>query len=250
MQKNTNVNNTPAIILANPQMGENIGASARAMLNFGLTDLRIVNPRDGWPNERAEATSSGALGQMPPVQLYDTLSEAIADLHYCFATTSRKRDMVKPIFEPDGAMNETKTRISDEQKIGFVFGAERTGLTNEELSLCQAILTFPTNSEFFSINLAQSVLLISYEWNKLTHNEITPALEIGDSFPAKLKDVNGFIERLMGDLDDRRFFRDENLKPTTIRNIQNIFTRSDITDQELRTLHGIVSALRGNKVQK
>lgn len=245
----TNANNTPAIILTNPQMGENIGASARAMLNFGLTDLRIVNPRDGWPNERADATSSGALEQMPPVQVYNTLNEAIADLQYCFATTSRQRDMVKPVYEPDGAMKETHQRVNNGQKIGFVFGAERTGLTNEGLSLCQAILTFPTSPEFFSINLAQSVLLIAYEWNKLIHNETAPALEIGDSFPADMGDVDGFLKRLMGDLDERRFFRDENLKPTTIRNIQNIFTRADITDQELRTLHGVLSALRGNKVQ-
>ena len=232
-------------------MGENIGASARAMLNFGLCDLRLVSPRDGWPNNRAKTIGSGALEQMPDVQVFDNLSDAIQDLHYVFATTSRRRDMVKPVFHSDSAINETLKRISSGQNIGFVFGAERTGLTNDELTMCQGIINIPTNDDFPSLNLAQCVMLIAYEWGKATSKTNTEShLDMGDSFPAEQGDLNTFIDRLEQDLETRKFFRDKGLKPTMLRNIRNIFTRADISDQELRTLHGILSALRGNKTPK
>ncbi len=242
--------NAPAVILSHPQMGENIGASARAMQNFGLSDLRLVAPRDGWPNERADANAAGALAIMPPVKVFDSLRDAVSDLHYVFATTSRRRDMVKPVFNPESAITETNKRIGKSQNVGFVFGAERSGLTNDEVSLCQAIITFPVNSEFASLNLAQSVLLLAYQWGSMTSGKPSTVLNTGDSAPAVQKDIQTFIERLEYDLEDRNFFRADDLKPTMLRNIQNIFTRSDITDQELRTLHGILSALRGNKEPK
>ncbi len=232
------------IILANPQMGENIGAAARSMLNFGLLDLRLVNPRDGWPNERAITLSSGAFDVIKP-KVFDTLAGAIADLHFTFATTARSRDMVKPEFSPMSAAIEGKTRLAQNQNIGIIFGAERTGLLNDEISQAQAIITIPTSPNFPSINLGQAVLLIAYEWAK-KHN-IPHALDMGDSFPAKQSEVHSFITRLENDLEERRYFRSEDLRATMKRNIQNIFTRADISDQELRTLHGILSALRGNK---
>lgn len=237
-----------SIILSNPQMGENIGAAARSMQNFGLCDLRLVNPRDGWPNERAITMSSGAFEHMPEVKVFDTLSDAISDLHFCFATTARMRDMVKPVFTPENAAIEGKKRISRKQNIGVIFGAERTGLLNDEISQAQAIISIPVNPNFPSINLGQAVLLMAYEWIKnhdLQVNDET--LDMGDSFPAKHGEVQGFLERLENELEERRFFRSEDLKPTMVRNIQNIFTRADISDQELRTLHGVLSALRGNK---
>ena len=241
----------PAIILARPQMGENIGAAARAMQNFGLTDLRLIAPRDGWPNENAQATASGAFDSMPPVRVYEDMTQATADLHFTFATTSRRRDMVKPVYDPQGALEETTQRLNSGQKVGFVFGAERTGLLNDELSQCQAIITFPVNPAFASINLSQAVLLMAYEWGKNETQCIDhTAIDFGDSFPAKQADIQSFIERLEQDLEERRFFRARNLKPTMLRNIQNIFTRADISDQELRTLHGMLSALRGNKTDK
>lgn len=243
-------NNAPVIILSHPQMGENVGASARAMLNFGLTDLRLVDPRDGWPNERAEANAAGALEMMPPVKTYGSLGDSLADLNFVFATTSRKRDMIKPVYDPEKAIEETIKRINSNQKIGFVFGAERSGLSNDELSLCQGIISFPVNPEFSSLNLAQSVLLLAYEWSRTNSEDTSFELDMGDSFPARLEDVHGFLNRLESDLEDRKFFREDGLKPTMLRNIQNIFTRADITDQELRTLHGILSALRGNKSSK
>ncbi|PCI56833.1 MAG: rRNA methyltransferase [Alphaproteobacteria bacterium] len=238
-----------SIILNNPQMGENIGAAARSMQNFGLDDLRLVKPRDGWPNPRAEATSSGALDRMQ-VRVFDTLAEAIADLHFTFATTVRSRDMIKPVFTPENAAIESKTRIKQNQNIGIVFGAERSGLDNDDISQCQAILSIPTNPDFSSLNLGQAVLLMAYEWMRIQNEGIQaepPTLNMGDSFPAKQDDVHQFIKRLEDELEERKFFRAKDLKPTMLVNIQNLFTRADISDQELRTLHGILSALRGNK---
>jgi len=250
MNKNNDKINPPVIILSHPQMGENIGAAARAMLNFGITEMRIINPRDGWPNERAEATASGALGQMN-VTISDDLPTSIADMHFVFATTARNRDMVKPEFCPKAAMIEAYTRIKSKQNIAFIFGAEQSGLTNNELTMCQAIVNVPTNPDFSSINLAQSVLLLAYEWSLLnTETQTTHDLDMGDSFPAKQDEVNKFIGRLENELEEKNFFRSEGLKPTMQRNIRNIFSRSDITDQELRTLHGVLSALRGNKSAK
>lgn len=236
-----------SIILSNPQMGENIGAAARAMQNFGLTDLRLVNPRDGWPNPRAEAMASGALPRID-VSVYASLKDALSDLHFTFATTARNRDMVKPFFTPNSAAEETLKRKEQQQNIGVVFGAERSGMTNDEISLCQSIVTIPTNPDFSSLNLGQSVLLIAYAFMQdslfvQTEKKFLSA----DNLPATNEDIHIFLERLTSDLEAKKFFRAEDLKPTMLRNIQNIFTRGDITDQEIRTLHGILSALRGNK---
>ena len=241
-----------SIILNNPQMGENIGAAARSMQNFGLDDLRLVKPRDGWPNLRAAATSSGALERMQ-VRVFDTLPDAIADINFTFATTVRPRDMIKPVFTPESAAIEGKQRIKQDQNVGIVFGAERSGLDNDDISQCQAILSIPTNPDFSSLNLGQAVLLMAYEWMRVQNVDIQgkpPALDMGDSFPAKQDDVHQFIKRLEDELEERRFFRAKDLKPTMLVNIQNIFTRADISDQELRTLHGVLSALRGNKTDK
>lgn len=241
-----------SIILANPQMGENIGAAARAMHNFGLTDLRLVAPRDGWPNERAYTMSSGALDHMPEVEVFDTLAEALHDLHFSFATTARPRDMVKPVFTPEQASAEAlKRKTKQQQKIGIVFGAERTGLLNDQISLCSAMVSIPTNPDFSSLNLGQSVLLLSYAFMADQLGMPSKPQEGGpQSPPAPQRELHSFLDRLQTDLEDRNFFRAANLKPTMVRNIQNIFTRAEITEQELRTLHGILSALRGNKTPK
>ena len=237
-----------SIILCRPQMGENIGAAARAMLNFGLSDLRIVAPRDGWPNERAIATASGAFDIIPEPKVFNTLDDAISDLHFCLATTARQRDMVKQEYTPKTASEEINTRTTQGQNIGIVFGAERTGMTNDEISLCQAILSIPSNPDFYSLNLAQAVLLVSYELSIAINEFEQPNNR--DQIPATQEYLNNFMARLISDLEERNFFRSKDLKPTMMRNIQNIFTRADITEQEIRTLHGILSALRGNKSGK
>ncbi len=235
-----------AIILCNPQMGENIGAAARAMQNFGLDDLRIVNPRDGWPNARAVQMSSGAFDNMPPPKVFDTLESAIADLHFTFATTARQRDMVKPVFTPETAAIESSKK--PHQKTGILFGAERSGLLNDEIIKAQAIINIPTNPNFSSLNLGQSVLLMAYEWSK--HSKQVQPSPSQEQIPATQDHIHGFLSRLKTDLEDANFFRSKDLKQTMIRNIENIFVRHDLTHQEVKTLHGILSALRGNKSPK
>ena len=236
---------TPAIILTNPQMGENIGAAARAMLNFGLTDLRLVGPRDGWPNPRADDMSSGALAKMPPVQVFETLGQAIADLQRVYATTARPRDMVKSVYTPRSAAQNACTHR--EQKSGFVFGAERTGLTNDEIALCQHIIHIPTNPDFSSLNLGQAVLLICHELYQAQDKTPDKVLEHGDSAPAPQDEIEHFFGRLTDALDDGQFFKSEGLKPTMERNIRNIFTRAELSSQEVATLQGILSALGKSK---
>lgn len=223
-------------------MGENIGAAARAMLNFGLTDLRIVAPRDGWPSQAAVDMSAGALEMMPDVNVYATLAEAVKDLHFLFATTARPRDMVKPVYTPAAAIDETFKKR--DQKIGFVFGPERSGLENDDVALCHAILTMKTNPDFSSINIAASVMVICYEWMaRQSDNAVTTPTNA--SFPAEHAKLEEFLLRLESDLDKAGFFRAPDQKPTMLRNIRNLFTRTGMTDQEVRTFHGMLSALYG-----
>ncbi len=238
------------VILSHPQMGENIGATARAMQNFGLSSLRLINPRDGWPNERANAVSSGALERMENVAVFDSLNDAVADMHYVIGTSARQRDMVKKVLSPESAAFEIAQR--HDQNIAIIFGAERTGLLNDEVALCNALLTVPLNPEFSSLNLAQCVLLVLYEITKDKYaagEPVSSVIDYGGSYPASRQEIANFLNRLERDLDAGRFFREEGLRPTMIRNIQSFFTRADITEQEVRTLHGMLSALRGNKTR-
>ena len=232
----------PSIILVSPQMGANIGAAARAMLNFGFTDLRLVNPRDGWPNTEADRNSAGALEKMPPIQVFKTLQEAIADLHYVLATTARPRDLVKPVFEPEAAVEKVAQRFSSDQKCGFVFGGERAGLSNDDIALCQGIVTFPTNPDFSSLNLGQSVLLVCWQMFQASQDEMQ---SISAECPASQDELHCFLSRLESALEKAEFFKSEDLKPTMKRNIRTMFTRTGFTEQEVRTLHGILSALNG-----
>ena len=238
----------PSIILIAPQMGENIGASARAMLNCGLNDLRIVNPRDGWPNEKAAANAAGALDVMPPVQVFNSTRDAIKECHYVYATTARPRDMVKPVFTARSAIEDMKRRTAEGQKIGIFFGGERAGLSNEDVAHAHAIITIPLNPEFSSLNLAQGVLLCAYEWAQACEYEAqTKTTPQGDSFPVDAEIFDGFINRLEDELDKKNFFRNPDMRPSMMRNIRALFSRTEMTDQETRTMQGIISALIGNK---
>ena len=236
----------PIIILTNPQMGENIGATMRAMCNFGLHDLRLVNPRDGWPNERASAMASGAMEKVK-VSVFDTVEQAVADLHYVMATTARDRDVFKDVQTPEEAANQIIYRIGRSEKVGYMFGAERTGLTNEELSFAHSIITIPTTPDFSSLNLAQSVLLVTYEWFKKEKIEPLPC---NIHKKAKQEKLNSMLGRLEEELDNHGFFRSPDLRPNVIGTIRNMFLRADLYEQEVRTMHGIISALIGNKVRK
>lgn len=229
-------------------MGENIGAAARAMMNFGLTDLRLVSPRDGWPNEKAVAISTGALDVMKPVQVYETLQAALHDLHFALATTARPRDMVKPVFTPQAGAQECLIRSSQGQMVGVVFGAERRGLLNDEIAACQGIIAIPTNPDFSSLNIATAVMLMSYELMLASVNQTDCVTFLSqETTPAPQKMVDDFLSRLENELSENNYFRSSGLEPTLKRNIRNIFTRAYITEQEIRTLHGIISALKNPK---
>lgn len=237
----------PAIILVNPQMGENIGAAARAMCNFGFTDLKLVNPRDGWPSKTAEANASGAFGIMPPPEVFEDTASALKPYTTIYATTARPRDMRKKVFTPRAAVKDMQEKQAAGEKIAILFGGERAGLTNDDISLAHNIITVPVNPDFSSINLAQSVLLIANEYFQISTDAPAIDLPTGDSAPASHEELNDFLTRLEQELETHSFFRSEGLRPTMVRNIRNIFSRSDLTEQEVRTLQGILSALIGKK---
>jgi tRNA/rRNA methyltransferase len=232
----------PAIVLVEPQLGENIGACARAMLNAGLGDLRLVNPRDGWPNPAAEPMASGATEVLDTARVYQTTAEAVADLTLLFATTARPRDMVKDVVTPREAAARLRTHIGDGRAAGVLFGAERSGLVNEDVVLADAVLQVPLNPAFASLNLAQAVLLVGYEWFQA--GDATEATyQSGGQPPATVAEREYFFGRLEEELARSGFLFPENLAPTIKRNLRNLFTRARLTDQDVRTLHGVLKSL-------
>lgn len=244
----------PVIVLVKPQMGENIGAAARAMLNCGIDELRIVSPRDGWPNERANAMSSGALDKMPPVKVYDTTAEALADCHYTYATTARIRDMVKPVLTAKEAATDCRNRETQGQKCAYLFGGERAGLDNEDVALSHAIITIPVNPDFSSLNLGQGVLLCAYEWYQLGAIKGIPrtattelSKEERQQLPAQHEELNNLYNRLEEELRAGHFFRTQEMQPTVMRNLKNLLGRTEMTSQEVNTFHGLITALTGKK---
>lgn len=239
----------PVIILVNPQLGENIGATARAMLNCGIEELRIVNPRDGWPNDRAQSMAAGAFDKMPPVQVYNSTAEALADCHYAYATTARPRDMVKPVFNAKQAASDVHERASTGQRCAYMFGCERTGLENDDIALAHAIITIPVNPDFSSLNLGQGVLLCAYEWFQASLESdprIVRRIEEEDK-PAAHAEWANLMIRLENELAEGGFFRTPEIRPTMIRNIRNMLSRGQMTSQEVQTFHGIIAALQGKK---
>ncbi len=242
----------PAIILVCPQMGENIGAAARAMLNCGMTEMRIVAPRDGWPNEAATAMSAGAETILENARLFDTTAEAIADLQFILATTARSRDMIKPVFTPEGGATECISRTQNGQKCGILFGPERSGLVNEDVACADAVLNIPVNPDFSSLNLAQAVLLLGYCWYGRATDPDRPAkqLQHGDTVPATKKELQHMLTHLEDELEAGGFFKAPDRRPKTMRSLHNMFGRMDLTAQEIMTLHGIISALSGRKSWK
>ena len=225
---------TPAIILVNPQLGQNIGASARAMLNFGLSDLRIVNPRDGWPNE---AAIDNAAHVVASAKIYATLEEAIADVQVVYACSARARYMNKPVL-PAGAA-AASIRASNAIS-AIIFGCERSGLSNDDIVLANYIVSIDVNKECSSLNLASAVGIISYEWfNRCIAPTQTNAIDLADQ-----GEVNNFLTQLEAMLTDADFFKEPAKKPGMIRNIRNMIKRiTPLTSQDIRTLHGIINAL-------
>ena len=238
----------PAMVLVRPQLAVNIGMCARAMANFGLDDLRLVNPKAGWPRqdeyrEVAYSAAAGAAHILDAARVFASTEAAIADLHFVYAATARERGQAKPVLTPAAAM--PAAAAAHGQRRGVLFGPERTGLDNDEVALADAILTFPTNPAYGSLNLAQAVLLVGYEWFKAAHGDAPPppAVERAASPPATRDMTIAFFEYLEEKLDAAGFFKPEGKKPGMKRNLRNIFHRLALTEQDVRTLWGVAVRL-------
>jgi tRNA/rRNA methyltransferase len=231
----------PAVVLVDPQLGENIGMCARAMLNCGLGEMRIVRPRDGWPNEAAVAAASGADIVLEKAQLFETTAAAIADLHTVFATTARRRDMSKDVFSAAGAAAEM--RAAPDQRFGVLFGGEAKGLKNDDIALADAILEIPLNPAFSSLNLAQAVLIVGYEWSRPRLEGEPAYLAMPGTRPATKDELIGLFEHLERELDAGGFLHVREKRPTMVRNLRNLLQRARLTEQEVRTLRGVIASL-------
>ena len=243
----------PSIVLVEPQLGENIGFSARAMGNFGLRDLRLVAPRDGWPNYKALAAAAVAEPIVAETRVFDTLEEALADCNYVVATTARPREMVKPVFSPETAASTLRVRAEAGERCAVMFGGERNGLSNDSIVLADAILTAPVDPNFASLSLPQAVLLFSYEWLKSGNAEALGRVTAFDgpareglatpgTVPASRAALFGLFDHLEGALDTAGFLRPPEKRPAMVRSIRNMFHRMECTEQDVRTWRGIVSA--------
>lgn len=233
----------PVIILVRPQMGENIGAAARAMLNFGLTDMRLVAPRDGWPNPKAVAMASGAAGRvLDQARIYPDLASAMEGIDFAFATTARGRDLTKPVFTPASAMDKAR---SHEGRIGLIFGPERAGLENDDVARANAIVTVPVNPDFPSLNLAQAVLLMGYEWGR---EELPPEpaplhRRPDGEAPADRVEIERLGDHYEEKLAESGFFFPENKAANMRLNLRNMWSRLSLTRGDVRILHGILRQL-------
>jgi len=240
----------PVVVLVDPQLGESIGMVARAMLNCALSELRLVRPRDGWPNPKAEAAASGAVAVIEGATLYETTEEAIADLQRVYATTARSRDMIKPVLTPRAAATEIRALADEGLRVGVLFGRESKGLTNDDVALADTILQAPLNPAFSSLNLAQAVFCLGYEWFQAGDDTPDRETPLPRSTRAATKDeLVGFFEHLESELDACGFLQVIEKRPTMVRNLRNMFGRADLTEQEVRTLRGVVSGLTRHRRQ-
>lgn len=228
-----------AIVLVRPQLGENIGKAARAMLNFGLTDLRLVSPRDGWPNPTAGPAASGADVVLEKARVFESVAEAVADCAYVYATTVRKRGLVVPVISPEEAAGEVH---HNDGPSAFLFGAERAGLETDEVAIAGKIVTVPINPGFGSLNLAQAVILIAYEWSK--HVSLAVPTEGDPEEPrATQAQLEGLIGQLYESLEAAHYFHPPDRTPATRNTIRTILTKADWSAREIQALRGIVRAL-------
>ena len=243
---------TPAVILDRPQLAENIGAVARVMANFGLSDLRLVAPRDGWPQERAWASASGADWPLDEARVFPTVAAAAADLQCLFATTARPRETALDVITPREAATRLHAGAGEGLATGLLFGAERAGLETADIALCQAIVTIPIDPRFQSLNLAQAVAVNAYEWRVALDGAPPPRFR-DPAPPAALEAVAGLFAQLEGELDQAGFFFPEANRASMVRNLRVVLSRARLSDQEVRTLRGVVTALvrgRGRTLQK
>jgi cysteinyl-tRNA synthetase/tRNA/rRNA methyltransferase len=237
------IGNSPVIILVRPQLADNVGACARAMANGGLFHLRLVAPRDGWPQEKAWRNSSGADRILDAAAEFGSVQDAVADLHHVFATCPRPRHIIKPVLTARGAAVELREIASRDLRAGVLFGPERAGLDNDDMAHADALVRYPLNPAFMSLNLAQAVMVLAYEW--WTAAEPTPprTLMTNETHIATKGELENFLAHLIDQLDACGFLRNPPKRPGMVRNIRHFFQRGEVTEQELRTLHGIVTEL-------
>jgi tRNA/rRNA methyltransferase len=233
----------PVVVLVEPQLGENIGTAARAMANFGLTRLRLVRPRDAWPNVHARRAASGADMVLDDAALFDTLAAALADCSFVLATTARAHDQAKPVIGPAEAAAQMAPRLAGGETVAVVFGRERWGLENDEVGLADRIVTFPINPAFASVNLAQAVLIVAYEWFKHAGDGALPFAMPQRSAAAGKEQLFAFFATLERELEKVEFFRPPEKRDTMTINLRNIFARMEPSQQDVQTLHGVVMAL-------
>jgi tRNA/rRNA methyltransferase len=233
----------PAIVLVDPQLGENIGMVARAMLNCGLGDLRLVRPRDGWPSDSARAASAGADKVLEAAKLFDTTAQAVVGLDLVYAATVRQRDMIKPTLTPNRAAAEMRRHAAEGGFPGFLFGPEAGGLGNDDLTLADAIVTVPLNPEFGSLNLAQAVMIVGYEWFQAGDAAAQTRIAPAGRRPATKGELMGLFEHLERELDASGFLHVKEKRPIMVRNLRNLLQRAGLTEQEVRTLRGVIKSL-------
>ena len=240
----------PYFVLVRPQMGENIGASARAMWNFGLEKMRVVAPRDGWPSTRAVAMASGAGRLLDAAQHFDGVSEAVGDANFIFATTARGRGLTKPILAPEEAMRQAAEKLAQGQKVAVLFGPERAGLENEDIAGANALISVPVNPDFPSLNLAQCVLLMAYEWRRAQGQVELARMELAKTQWAEAIEVEKLAQHYEERLEDAGFFFPEAKAPGMKVNLRNMWSRFTLTRADVQMLHGVLRQLvRGNKGQ-
>ncbi|QNA87135.1 RNA methyltransferase [Sphingomonas sp. So64.6b] len=235
----------PIIVLVRPQLGENIGKAARAMLNFGLTEMRLVSPRDGWPNPSAGPAASGADIVLEQAGVFDSVADAVADCAHVYATTVRKRGVTKPVVTPERAAADIHAAPG---RSAILFGPERSGLETDDVALARTIVTVPINAEFGSLNLAQAVILVAYEWSKGINLASPPETDLPG--PAPHEELEGMILQLDAMLEAAHFFYPPDRTPVTKRTLRTLLTKPGWSSQEVRTFRGVLSALRGSKKAK
>ena len=237
----------PAIILVRPQLGENIGMAARAMLNCGLSEMRLVAPRDGWPSERAQRAASGADVVLDEARVFDSVAEAVADLQHVVATTARTRELLQRIVTARHAASEIRGWIAAGERVGILFGPERTGLENDDIVQADTALSIPLNPQFSSLNVAQAVLLVSYEW--IASADETPVERMSEhaTRPADKDELQNLIAHLERALDQSGFLRHQAMRPAMVNNLRALLQRATMTEQEVRTFHGVIKFLSKQK---
>ncbi len=242
--------NTPVVVLVRPQLADNIGACARAMGNGGLFELRLVAPRDGWPQEKAWRNSSGADRILDAATVHGSVDEAVADLHHVFATCPRPRHIIKPVLTARGAAAELRAIVARGLRVGLLFGPERAGLDNDDMARADALVRFPLNPDFMSLNLAQAVMIMAYEWWTARDETAPRTFMTNETQVATKGRLENFLTHLTAELDACGFLRNVPKRPGMVRNIRHFFQRGETTEQELRTLHGIVTELALGRRQR